>query len=100
MLIFLDSILDSMSQNHASPNLPLAAQASNPHQNNGVPMSNNPLTIPSMINLQNNVPNNKSQPGPSFPGNMKSFAGIPRPQFPNQTSMLRSNLSTGTFKAF
>ena len=88
-----------MSQNHVSPNLPLAAQSSNPLQNNGVSMSNNPLTIPSMMNLQNNVPNNKPQPGPSFPTNIKNFAGIPRPQFPNQTSMLRNNLPTGKFKA-
>ena len=70
----------------------MAGQSPNPPQNNGVSLSNHPLTIPSMLNMQNNVPNNKPQPGPGFPGNMKTFAGMPRPQFPNQQSMLRSKL--------
>ncbi len=62
-------------------------------------MSNNPLTIPPMMNMQNNVQNNKPQPGTGFPGNMKSFAGMPCPQFPNQQSMLRNKLPTGKFIA-
>ena len=88
-----------MSQNHMSPNLPMAGQSPNPLQNNGVSLSNHPLTIPSMLNMQNNVPNNKPQPGPGFPGSMKTFAGMPRPQFPNQQSILRSKLPAGTFAA-
>jgi hypothetical protein len=88
-----------MSQTQMSPNLPLVGQPSNPLQNNRVSMSNHPLTIPSIMNMSNNVPSNKPQPGPSFPGNMKNFAGMPRPQFPNQQSMLGSKLPAGTFAA-
>lgn len=82
-----------MSQNHLTTNLPLVGQASNTLQNNGLPLTNNPLNISPMMNVQNNLPNNKAQQGPGFPGNMKNFTGIP--QFPNQQPILRSNLPSG-----
>ena len=84
-----------MSQNHMSPNLALVGQSSNPLQSNGVSVSNNPLTVPSMMNMANSRPNSKPQPGPVFPGNLKNFPGIPRPRFPNQQSMHRNTLPAG-----
>ncbi|XP_028397602.1 ubinuclein-1-like [Dendronephthya gigantea] len=82
--------LASMSQNHLTPNLPLVGQPSNSLQNNGLPMTNSSLNISPIMNVQNNLPNNKAQQGPGFPGNMKNFTGMP--QFSNQQPMLRNNL--------
>lgn len=79
-----------------TPNSALIGQSTHPLQNDAPSMSNNSLNIPPVMNMPNNVPNNKPQ-GTSFPGNMKNFSGLPH-QFPNQQSVLLNNLPTGKLK--
>ncbi|XP_046852876.1 ubinuclein-1-like [Xenia sp. Carnegie-2017] len=86
--------LNDISPNRMSPSIPLVGSLSN-IQNNGSSLPSNPITIPSIMNLPNNISNNKTlSTVAEFPPAMKAYGGIQRPQLPTQQSMLRNHTSS------